>query len=104
VRYNSPERVLFQRGVACVELGRYPEAVELFEVARDALPVGYRRDHGRYAANLAIAAPHDGQDRAVAAGSAHTVTDLRRMRSALAAWEDSPAVRAFDDALTSVGA
>jgi transcriptional regulator with XRE-family HTH domain len=102
VYFNSPERVLFQRGVAYVELGRYAEAAELFDQARARLPESYRRDHGRYAANLAIAAAHAGQvDRAVAAGreslaiavetgSAHTVTDLRRMRRALAAWEDTP--------------
>jgi tetratricopeptide (TPR) repeat protein len=69
VYFNSPERVLFQRGVAYVELGRYAEAADLFGAARAWLPGGYRRDHGRYAANLAIAAAHDGQvDRAVASG------------------------------------
>jgi transcriptional regulator with XRE-family HTH domain len=116
VYFNTPERVLFQRGVAYVELGRYSEAAELFEAARASLPEGYRRDHGRYAANLAIAAAHDGQvDRAVAAGreslaiavetgSAHTVTDLRRMRRALTEWDDSAAVREFDDALANLSA
>jgi transcriptional regulator with XRE-family HTH domain len=113
VYFNSPERVLFQRGVAYVELGRFREAVELFEAARARLSGNYRRDHGRYAANLAIAAALDGQvDRAVAAareslttavetGSAHTVADLRRMRRALDRWPEHPAVVEFDDALAA---
>lgn len=98
VYFHAPERVLFQRGVAYVELGRHGAAVELFDAARARLPAGYRRDHGRYAANLAVAAALDGQvDRATAAardalagvvetGSAHTVADLRRMRRALDRW------------------
>lgn len=115
VYFNSPERVLFQRGVAYVELGRHAEAIDLFEAARARLPAAYRRDHGRYAADLAIAAALDGQvDRAVTAGrealtiavetgSAHTVTDLRRMRSVLNRWPDSPAVAEFDEALATAG-
>ena len=115
VYFNSPERVLFQRGVAYVELGRHAEAVELFDAARARLAAGYRRDLGRYAANLAVAAALDGQvDRAVEAGkealgiavevgSAHTLTDLRRMRHALTQWADSPAVVAFDEALAAAG-
>jgi tetratricopeptide (TPR) repeat protein len=111
VYFNSPERVLFQRGMAYVELGRYGEAVELFEQARARMPVGYRRDHGRYAANTAIAAAHAGQvERATAAGrealaiavgtgSAHTLADLRRARQALRRRSDTPAVREFDEAL-----
>jgi len=113
VYFHSPERVQFQRGVAYVELGRHAEAVELFDAARTRLPLGYRRDHGRYAANLAVAAALDGQvDRAVAAGrealavavetgSAHTLADLRRMRRALDRWADDPAVAEFDAAATS---
>lgn len=109
----DPARVLFQRGVAYVELGRHGEAVELFEQARARLAAGYRRDQGRYAANLAVAAALDGQvDRAVEAGrtalaiatetgSAHTVTDLRRMRRALDRWPDHRGVHEFDEALTS---
>jgi len=111
VYFNGPERVVFQRGVAYVELGRHAAAVELFDTARARLPAGYRRDHGRYAANLAVAAALDGQvDRAVAAGrealavvvetgSAHTVTDLRRARRALDRFGDAPAVAEFDTAL-----
>jgi tetratricopeptide (TPR) repeat protein len=115
VYFNSPERVSFQRGVAYLELGRYREAVDLFEQARARLAADYRRDHGRYAANLAVAAALDGQvDRAVTAGrealaiavetgSAHTVTDLRRMRRALDRWPDRPRVREFDEALAAAG-
>lgn len=111
VYFHAPQRVLFQRGVAYVELGRGSDAVNLFEAARASLPVGYRRDHGRYAANLAVAAALDGQvDRAVAAGrealtvtvetgSAHILADLRRMRRALDRWADSPVVVEFDAAL-----
>ena len=114
VYFNSPERVLFQRGVAYVELGRHSESAELFEAARARLAAGYRRDLGRYAANLAVAVALDGQvDRAVAAGrealgiavevgSAHTLADLRRMRRALDRWADSPAVAEFDAALADV--
>jgi transcriptional regulator with XRE-family HTH domain len=113
VYFAGPERVLFQRGVAYVELGRHGEAIELFEQARARLAAAYRRDRGRYAANLAIAAALDGQvDRAVIAGrealtiavetgSAHTVSDLRRMRRALDRWADHPAVAEFDEALAS---
>lgn len=115
VYFNNVERVLFQRGVAYLELGRHADAVELFEQARARLPASYRRDAGRYAANLAVAAALDGQvDRAVAAGlealsiagqtgSAHTLTDLRRMRRTLDRWPDSPAVVEFDEAITAAG-
>jgi transcriptional regulator with XRE-family HTH domain len=114
VYFNSPVRVLFQRGVAYVELRHHSEAVELFEAARMCLAPGYRRDIGRYSANLAIAAALDGQlERAVTAGrealriavevgSAHTVADLRRMRRALDRWANSPAVADFDAALAEV--
>lgn len=115
VYFNGPDRVLFQRGVAYVELGRHREAIGLFDAARARLPACYRRDHGRYAANLAVAAALDGQvDRAVVAGlealttavetgSAHTLTDLRRMRRALEHRSGHPAVVEFDDALASAG-
>ncbi|MGI8814788.1 MAG: hypothetical protein ACR2G2_05720 [Pseudonocardia sp.] len=115
IYFNTPERVLFQRGVAYVELGRHAAAVELFAAARARLPAGYRRDHGRYAANVAVAAALDSQvDRAVAAaaealgivvetGSAHTIADLRRARRALDRWADGLAVAEFDAALTAAG-
>ena len=115
VYFNGPERVLFQRGVAYLELGRYGDAVELFAAARARLPVDYRRDHARYAANLALAAALDGQvDRAAAAGrealtlavqtgGAHTVADLRRARRVLDRWADTPAVAEFDAALVEAG-
>lgn len=115
VYFNGPERVLFQRGVAYLELGRHGEALELFEAARARLAAGYLRDHGRYAANLAVAAALDGQvDRATAAGrealsiavetgSAHTLTDLRRMRRALDHWPDHTGIVEFDDALAAAG-
>lgn len=114
VYFNSPERVLFQRGVAYVELGRHSEAVDLFEEARRRLAGGYRRDLGRYTANLAVAAALDGQvERAAAAGkealeitldvgSAHTLSDLRRMRRTLDRWGASPAVLDFDDAVAGL--
>lgn len=116
IYFNSPERVLFQRGVAYVELGRHAAAADLFDAARARLPPGYRRDHGRYAANVAVAAALDGQlDRASAAavaalgivmetGSAHTIADLRRARRALDRWADDPAVAEFDAALMAEGA
>lgn len=115
VYFNGPERVLFQRGVAYVELGRHGAAVDLFDAARARLPAGYRRDHGRYAANLALAAALDGQvDRAatvgrealalaVETGSAHTVADLRRMRRALDRFAESPEVAEFDAAVAAAG-
>jgi tetratricopeptide (TPR) repeat protein len=60
--------VLFQRGVAYLELGRHNDALELLIAARAMLPANYRRDHGRYAANIATAAALDGQlDRAASA-------------------------------------
>lgn len=110
VYFNAgPERVLFQRGAAFLELGRYGDAMEMFSRARALLPAGYRRDHGRYAANLAVAAACAGEvDRAAAAGieavevaletgSATTLADLRRMRRAVDRWADHPAVVAFDE-------
>jgi hypothetical protein len=75
----------------------------------------FRRDHGRYASNLALAAALDGQvDRATAAGrealtpavqtsSVHTLTDLRRMRRALQRWHRDPAVVEFDAAVRDAG-
>src|SRR3954452_21511807 len=47
---QTPERAHFQRAVVCLHLGRYAEARDLLEHARDALPGRYRRDHGRLAA------------------------------------------------------
>ncbi|WP_219419407.1 tetratricopeptide repeat protein [Pseudonocardia nigra] len=111
VYFHGPDRVLFQRGVAYLELGRHAEAVELFDAARARLPRTYRRDHGRYASNLALAAALDGQvDRATTVGrealtlavetsSVHTVADLGRMRRALKRWRTDPAVVEFDAAV-----
>jgi tetratricopeptide (TPR) repeat protein len=115
IYFNGPDRVLFQRGVAYVELGRHAAAVDLFAAARDRLPAGYRRDHGRYAANLALAAALDGQvDRAasvgrealtlaVETGSTHTMAYLRRMRRARDRFADSPEGAEFDAAVASAG-
>jgi len=118
VYFHGPDRVLYQRGVAYLELGRHNDALELLIAARATLPANYQRDHGRYAANIAIAAALDGQlDRAASAarealaiavetGSAHTITELRRARQALAKWPHEPAVADFDtnfnDALHTV--
>lgn len=119
VYFHAPERSLFQRGVAYLELGRHGEAADLFDAARARLPGTYRRDHGRYSASLALAAAlARDADRAVAAGrdaltvvaetgSGHTLTDLRRARRALDPWADDPAVRELDAAaaeIISVGA
>lgn len=66
VYFQAPERSLYQRGIAYLELGRHGEAVELIEAARARLPESYRRDHGRYASTLAVAAARLGDvDRAV---------------------------------------
>lgn len=112
--FHGPERVLFQRGVAGLELGRHTDAVELLTAARAALPAKYRRDHGRYAANIALAAALDGQlDRATSlarealeitmeTGSAHTIAELRRARRAMDKWSDAPEVAEFDSALHAV--
>ena len=109
VYFAGPGRAAFQRGVAYVELGRHRQAVDLFEAARAWLPAEYRRDHGRFAANLALACALDGDvERALAAGrealgiavetgSAYTTRDLRRMRRVLDRWGNAPAVREFDD-------
>jgi tetratricopeptide (TPR) repeat protein len=114
VYFADPGRVLFQRGVAYVELGRHADAAELFRAARARLAPSYRRDHGRYAANLALASALDGQvddataagreavTLALAAGGAHTVADLRRMRRALERWNTSPAVVEFDEMLAGL--
>lgn len=111
IYFHGPDRVLFQRGVAHLELGRYASAVDLFTRARLALPPTYRRDHGRYAANLALAGALAGElDRAsraamdalnimIETGSAHTLSELRRARRAMNRWPDAPEVREFDAAL-----
>jgi tetratricopeptide (TPR) repeat protein len=115
VYFHAPERVLFQRGVAYLELGRHGDAVELLDAARARLPRTYRRDHGRYASNLALAAALDGQVyRATAVGrealtlavetsSVHTVVYLRRMRRALQRWRTDPTVAEFDAAVREAG-
>ena len=112
---QSPERALFQRGVAYLELGRHREARNLFEEARAALPASYRRDQGRCAASLALACAHDGDvASAVAAGrqavgivldtgSIYTIADLRRMRRVLDRHQaDQAILDEFDEALREV--
>lgn len=112
---QSPERALFQRGVAYLELGRHREARNLFEEARAALPASYRRDQGRWAASLALACAHDGDVAgAVAAGrqavgivldagSVYTIADLRRMRRVLDRHQaDQAVLDEFDEALREV--
>lgn len=92
---QTPEQALFQRSVAYDELGRYREAGVLADKALTALPQSRRRDHGRWAASLAVARTHDGDvPGALIAGwqalvilldtgSANTTADLRRMRRVL---------------------
>lgn len=106
--FNGPDGVLFQPGVAYLELGRHADAIELFDAASVALPKSYRRDRGRYAANVALAAALDGQlDRAVGTagealiltmetGSAHAFDDLSRARRAMNKWPHAPAVAESD--------
>lgn len=111
VYFHDAGRVAFQRGLVELELGRPARAVELFDAARDALSATYRRDHARYAANLALAAARAGDvDRAVHVGqdalalirdtgSVHALADLRAMRAAtLAPHAATLAVREFDAA------
>ncbi|HEY2765668.1 MAG TPA: hypothetical protein VGJ13_16910, partial [Pseudonocardiaceae bacterium] len=93
--FQTPERVLFQRGVAYVDLGRHQEAGDLLEKAQATLPASYRRDHGRWAARLALSRANDGDPAgaltaglqalsiALDTGSAYTIADLRRMRRIL---------------------
>jgi hypothetical protein len=89
-------------------------AAELFRAARAHLAPSFRRDHGRYAAKLALAAALDGQvdeatavgreavTLALAAGGAHTVADLRRMRRVLEPSNTAPAVIEFDEVLAEL--
>jgi transcriptional regulator with XRE-family HTH domain len=109
--FHDPGRVLFQRGVVDLELGRNARAADLFADACDALPTVYRRDRARYTANLALAAARGGDvDRAVEAGTAaldlirdtgssHAVSDMKALRVALRPHATVPAVRDFDAAL-----
>lgn len=92
-------------GAANARRGRHSDAIELFDAARVALPKSYRRDHGRYAANVALAAALDEQrDRAASAarealtrtletGSAHAFDELRRATNK---WPKAPVVAEFD--------
>lgn len=110
VYFQDPGRVLFQRGVVDLELGRNARAADLFVSAVSALPATYRRDRARYTANLAVAAARDDDaDRAVGAGlealalvrdtgSSHALTDLRTARAALEPRAGTRAVREFDAA------
>lgn len=112
---QTPERALFQRGVAYLELDRHREAADLFGKARAVLPGSYRRDHGRWTANLALARAHEGDVAgAVTAGwqalaivldtgSVHTIADLRRMRRILDRQQADPAILdEFDGALRQI--
>lgn len=109
---QTSERALFQRGVVCLELGRHREARRLLGSARAALPASFRRDHGRWAASLALACAHDGdvngalaagwQAMAIAldAGSVYTIADLQRMRRVLGRGQvDRAILDRFDEAL-----
>jgi tetratricopeptide (TPR) repeat protein len=112
---QTPDRALFQRGVAYLELGKYREARNLFEQARAALPTFYRRDHGRWAASLAVACAHDGDVAgAVTAGwqavgivldtgSVYTIADLHCMRQVLHRQQaDRAILDEFDEALREI--
>lgn len=111
VYFHDPGRVLFQRGIVDLELGRNTRAADLFAAACDALPATYRRDRARYGANLALAAARDGDvDRAVDAGmdaltlicdtgSSHALADVRAVRIALQPHADVAAVREFATAV-----
>jgi tetratricopeptide (TPR) repeat protein len=92
------------RGVAYRELHRHREARDLFDQARTALPASFRRDHGRWAAGLALACAHDG-DLAAAltagwqaitialdTGSVYTIADLRSMRQVLDRQQADPVI------------
>lgn len=92
---QSPDRTLFQRGVAYLGLSRHREAKDLFDQARPVLPASYRRDYGRFTASLALARAHDGDVTgavtaglaamaiAMDTGSVYTIADLRSMRRVL---------------------
>jgi tetratricopeptide (TPR) repeat protein len=112
---QTPERVHFQRAVALLHLGRYPEARDLLTRARGALPARYRRDHGRLAAAHALACAHDGDlVRSLSAGreamtilldtgSVYTVVDLRRVPHVLRHQRlDRDAIDEFEEALTRI--
>lgn len=111
---QTPERALFQRGIAYLELGRHREASDLFDKAQAALPASYRRDHGRWAASLALARAHDGDVAgAVTAGwqalaivldtGSDTIADLQRMRRILDRQQADPAILdEFDGALREI--
>jgi hypothetical protein len=87
--------MIFQRGVAYLQLGFHGAARDLIGRASEALPDSLRRDHGRLAAALAVACAQDGDPAsAVSAarralttaeetGSAYTIADLRRVPAIL---------------------
>jgi tetratricopeptide (TPR) repeat protein len=113
--FQTPERLSMQRGIAYVELGRAVAAVELMERGVASLPEQYRRDKGWHLGRLALAYAMAGEidaacvngvealKLAAETGSVHPLRELRRMRQLLAANESHSAVRAFDDALRSLG-
>jgi hypothetical protein len=91
-----PGRGLFQRGLVHLELDRPREARDLVAEAAALLPVDFRRDHGRWAATLAVACAADGDlsaafaaalqaiDIVAETGSVYTVADLERARGSIA--------------------
>ncbi|HEY2763678.1 MAG TPA: hypothetical protein VGJ13_06650 [Pseudonocardiaceae bacterium] len=112
---QTPERVLFQRGVAYRELNRYREARDQFDEARAALPASFHRDHGRWAASLALVCAHDGDVAAALTagwqavpialdtGSVYTIADLRYMRRVLDRQRvDRAILGEFDEALREI--
>ncbi|MGH3631870.1 MAG: hypothetical protein ACRDRL_31075 [Sciscionella sp.] len=115
---QTPERVLFQRGMTYRELGRHHEARDLFDQARAALSASYRRDQGRWAASLALAAAHDGDltgaltagRQAIAivrdTGSVYTIADLHSLRRVLDHHQkaDRATLDDFDEALRDITA
>jgi tetratricopeptide (TPR) repeat protein len=109
---QTPARVLFQRGLACRELGRHHEARDHFDQARAALPISFRRDHGRWAASFALASAHHGDlttaltagwqalGIALDTGSIYTIADLRNMHRVLDRQRADPdLLDEFDEAL-----
>jgi transcriptional regulator with XRE-family HTH domain len=91
IYFADPVRLAIQRAMVLRELGDHAAAVEGFEQAIGALPVGYARDRGTYLARLAVtlelAGERDGavevagQARvlAEATGSTRTLAELSRI-------------------------
>jgi transcriptional regulator with XRE-family HTH domain len=112
VYFNDPDRLAFQRGVAYLELGRYPEAVELLSAALKNLGPDYDRDRGRYAGMLALAGAGEvdaalvhasrSAELAVATGSALAAQELRRVRAMLREQGAEHAVRELAEHLRAL--